>query len=133
MSVRTIEQKMDASSVWNGAAPAGTPTLGNDLETFAEGTVGGLFDFGNDRPIIVKQVVINFGSGTTSWSLSLVDVDAVETIVASASSAVPFIAVESDSLPGGLILLEGQTLKLVSAGGPTSAARARISVDQLRG
>lgn len=107
-------------------------TRANDMEAFPEGITGGLFDFENENPIIVQQIMIKFGSGTTSWSLVLVDVDAVETEVASASSAVPLVAAANDSLPGGLIILQGQKLKLTSAGGPTTASRARISVDQLR-
>lgn len=107
-------------------------TRANDMESYPEGVTGGLFDFENENPIFVAQIMIKFGSGTTSWSLVLVDVDAVEIEVAAASSAVPFVANSGDSLPGGLILLQGQKLKLVSVGGPTTASRARISVDQLR-
>lgn len=131
MGVRTIEQKMGAANLWNGAAPVGPPVLGNDMESFPEGAAGGLFDFGNDRPIALHQVVIKFGSGTTSWTLSLVDVDAVEVVVASASSNAPLFSTALVGPVAGLILLEGQKLKLVSVGGPTSAARARISTSTI--
>lgn len=132
MSVRTIEQKMNSVSVWNGAAPVGNKVLGNDIESYPEGASGGLFDFQNDNPIIVRQILVQFGSGTTSWSLTLVDIDAVEIEVASGASAAPLVASITDALPGGLIILQGQKLKLTSAGGPTTASRARISVDRVR-
>jgi hypothetical protein len=113
---------------------SGEATLANDMESYAEGVNGGLFDFGQENPILVQQVLVKFGSGTTSWTLSLVDVDAVETVVASASSAAPYLATlyDGDSV-SGLILLQGQKLKLVSVGGPTTASVARISVAQHRG
>lgn len=133
MSVRTIQQKMDNSSVWNGAAPVGSPVLGDDMEAFAEGAAGGLFDFANDNPIEVKQIMVKFGSGTTSWSLSVVDIDTVETEIASASTSDPLFSTSQVGPLAGLILLEGQKLKLVSVGGPTTASVARVSVDQVRG
>lgn len=131
MGVRTIEQKMDDSNVWDGAAPAGDPVLASDMESFAEGTAGGLFDFGNDRPIMLKQMVVKFGSGTTSWTISLVDKDDVEVELASVSDALPFFSTDAVGALAGLILLEGQKLKLVSAGGPTTASRARVSVQNV--
>lgn len=112
---------------------AATAVLASDMESHPESPTGGLFDFQNDDPILVNQVMIKFGSGTTSWSLSLVDIDSVETVVASASSADPYLATlyDGDSV-SGMIILQGQKLKLVSAGGPTSASRARVTVAQLR-
>ena len=108
--------------------------VGNDMESHPEGVVGGLFDFGNADPLLLNQVFIKLGSGTTSWSLSLVDVDDVEAVIAGASNADPYLATlyDGDSV-SGLILLQGQKLKLVSVGGPTTASRARISVGQHRG
>lgn len=133
MSARTIEQKMGAANLWNGAAPIGDMVPGNDMEAFPEGAAGGLFDFEITKPHIVAQVMIKFGTGTTSWALAVVDVDAVETVVASASTNAPYLATlyDGDSV-SGLILLEGQKLKLTSLGGPTTASRARISISQHR-
>ena len=128
MSARTIEQKMNAASVWNGAAPVGNAVNANDMESFPEGAVGGLFDFGNTDPIRVLQVFVKFGSGTTSWSLTLIDKDAIETIVASAANSDPLVITPHDGGVGGMLLFDGQKLKLVSVGGPTTASQARISV-----
>jgi hypothetical protein len=112
---------------------AGESVPGNDMEAFPEGVNGGLFDFENTDPIFICQIMVKFGSGTTSWSLVLVDADAVEVELASAASADPYIAAAHDGAPGNLIILQGQKLKLVSSGGPTTASRARISVAQFRG
>ncbi|MBW2288645.1 MAG: hypothetical protein JRG90_12565 [Deltaproteobacteria bacterium] len=115
------------------AAAVGSAVIDNNMESFPESVTGGLFDFENTRPIVISQIMIKFGSGTTSWSLVLVDLDAVEIELAAASSALPFISTDEAGALAGLILLEGQALKLTSTGGPTTASRARISVDQLRG
>jgi hypothetical protein len=131
MGVRTIEQKMDDSSIWDGAAPVGSPVFASDMESFAEGSVGGLFDFGNSRPIVMAQMVIKFGSGTTSWTLSLVDKDAVEVVIAGDSSAAPVFSTDRIGVLAGLIILEGQKIKLVSVAGPTTASRARITVQNV--
>ena len=128
MSVRTIEQKMNAASVWNGAAPVGTPVSGSDMESYPEGAAGGLFDFENNNPITVKQIAIAFGSGTTSWKLELIDKDAVPVEVKAGTSLTYFANFASGEAGAGLILLEGQKLKLTSVGGPTTAARARVTV-----
>jgi hypothetical protein len=106
-----------------------TPTLADDIEAFAESFHGGLFDFGQNKPTLVSQIFIKPGTGTTSWSLSLVDKDGVEAVVASASNSNPYLAtVRNGESASGLILLEGQKLKLTSVGGPTTASRARITV-----
>jgi hypothetical protein len=111
-----------------------TPVLANDMEAYAASFHGGLFDFANDDPIFVVQIVIHFGSGTTSWLLELVDIDSTPITVAGASNATPYFANFASGESGaGLIILQGQTLRLTSVGGPTTAAVARISVTQYRG
>lgn len=122
MSFRTIQQKIAALSQFNGAAPAAAAVQGNDMEAHPAGTVGGLFNFGNSDPVQVKQIFIKFG-GQSSWSLALVDVDAVETTLLSGTNET-FLA----NLTLGLILLQGQKLKLVTSGA-TTAMTARITVD----
>ena len=142
----TIATVVGPTTVTTVEAPAGDETFsggtttaaiyaasqsvsGNDMDAFPEGISGGLFDFGVQDPMIVQQLVIKFGSGTTSWALELVDVDGVATQVAGASSAAPYFASTWNGRDAsGLILLQGQKLRLSSAGGPTSASRARISV-----
>ena len=111
---------------------AGESVPGDDMESYPEGVVGGLFDFAESNPIIVKQIVIKFGVGTTSWTLSLIDKDAVEVVVAT-GTALTYFANFANGQPGaGLLVLEKQTLKLVSVGAPTTAARARVGIDQYR-
>ena len=127
MSAHTIEQKMDDSSVCGGVAPATESSQNNDMEVFAEGSVGGLFDFGNKDPLRILQFFLAPGSGTSSWTLKLVDADDVETTIASAGNNTPVLITVNDGGVGGMILLEGQKLKLESSGGPTSASQARIS------
>lgn len=110
-----------------------TPTFGNDMEQYAASFHGGLFDFENPHPIVVRQIVLLPGTGTTSWALVLVDADGTEIPIASASSATTYISHPSSSTPGsGLMVLQGQKLKLTSLGGPTTASVCRIGIDQYR-
>ena len=128
MSARTIEQKMSSGSPWDGAAPAGDAVFANDMESFSEGAAGGLFDFKNKNPIEVIQVMIGFAAGTTLWNLIVVDIDDVEINVELGGNALPFFATIGNGGVAGLILLQGQKLKLTSLGGTTVPSRARISV-----
>lgn len=125
MGVRTIEQKITATNQFNGAAPVGAAVLGNDMESFPAGAVGGLFDFANTGPIQVEQISIKLG-GQTSWTLNLVDVDAVEVLVLSGTTEASVF--DSTTKP---YLLQGQKLKLDTVGA-TTAMRARMSVRRAR-
>jgi hypothetical protein len=123
MSIRTIEQKIAAGSQFNGLAPAGSPVLGNDLESYAEGVNGGLFDFAHPSPLKLVQVAIKFG-GQASWSLNLVDKDSVEVEVLSGTTNTSLLEADCN-----IIVLQGQKLKLVTTGA-TTAMRARISMSR---
>lgn len=122
MSLRTIEQNILAGSQFTGAAPASVPILGNDLERYVPGVVGGLFTFNHDKPMRIEQISIKFG-GQASWTLNLVDANAIETLLLSGTSEVSLV--NSVLRPW---LLQGQRLKLVTVGA-TTAMMARISVD----
>jgi hypothetical protein len=122
MAIRTIEQKITAGSQFTGAAPAGAAVLNNDMERHPTGVVGGLFNFATTKPVRVEQFSIKFG-GQASWTLNLVDVDAVETLLLSGTTEASLV---NTSLRPWL--LEGQKLKLVTVGA-TTAMVARISVD----
>jgi len=120
MALRTIEQKITAGSQFTGAAPAGTVTRELDMERYPTGTVGGLIDFANPNPIQVKQIFIKLG-GQSSWTLQMVDTDAVATTVLSGTTET-FVA----NTTLNLILLQGQKLKLVTVAA-TTAMVARVT------
>ncbi len=103
------------------------------MESYPEGAVGGLFGFAQDDPVLVQQIVIKFGAGTTSWKIELVDKDAVAVEVASGVGLSYFANFANGQAGAGLALLQKQTLKLTSIGVTTTAARARIGIDQYRG
>jgi len=130
MSARTIEQKIAAGSNFDGTAPTTTRVNEKDMERYPEDTVGGLFEFGLDRPTDLIQVMIKFG-GQATWSLSLVDADDVEIVLASGTTEASFFSTTDVGPLAGLLLLEGQRLKLVTAGASTAMV-ARVSVDQYR-
>lgn len=120
--MRTIEQKITATYQFNGVAPTTIKVDQYDMERFPTDTVGGLFDFGMTKPARLEQVIVKLG-GQSSWSLSLVDVDATEVVILSGTTEVQVV---NASLK--LVMLEGQKLKLVTAGA-TTAMVARVTVD----
>jgi hypothetical protein len=122
MALRTIEQKITATNQFDGAAPAGAVTRAYDMERYPTGTVGGLFDFANAGPVQVKQIFIKLG-GQSSWTLEMVDADAVATVVLSGTTET-FVA----NMTLNLFLLQGQKLKLVTVAA-TTAMVARVTVD----
>jgi len=145
--VFTIATVVDPTTITTVEAPAGdetfsggtvtgdifaatsAPSIGYDMESYPESVMGGLFDFGQTRPLGIAQIVIQFGSGTTGWTLELIDKDGVAVTVATGSSLSYFANYASGEPGAGLILLQGQKLKLTSTGGPTTASRARITSD----
>ena len=125
MGVRTIQQAITAGNDFDGSAPAGSVVRGSDIEAYPAAATGGLFDFGNANPLEVFQISIRLG-GQTTWTLSVVDIDAVETVAWSGTTEASFVTLAGDRF----LLLEGQTLKLVTSGAST-AMRARISAQTL--
>ena len=123
MSVRTIEHKIAAGSQFDGTAPAGSPTLADDLEAYAEGTSGGLFDFDHPSPLKIVQVAIKFG-GQSAWSLNLVDRDGIEVELLSGSTETSIVDTACNA-----VVLQGQKLKLTTTGA-TTAMRARVSLSR---
>jgi len=121
MAIRTIEQQVAAASQFTGVTPVGVLTRANDMERYAVGA-SGLFDFTNTSPVQVRQIFVKFG-GQSTWTLKLVDADAVEATILSGTTEAFLL---NTSL--NLILLQGQKLKLETVGA-TLAMRARVSVD----
>jgi len=120
MALRTIEHKITAGSQFTGAAPVGTVTRELDMERYPTGTAGGLIDFANPNPIQVKQIFIKLG-GQSSWTLQMIDTDAVATTVLSGTTET-FVA----NTTLNLILLQGQKLKLVTVAASTAMV-ARVT------
>lgn len=121
MALRTIEQKIAAASQFTGVAPAGALTRELDMERYAVGA-GGLFDFANTNPIQLKQIFIKLG-GQASWTLKLVDADAVETTIL--SGTIETFVANTTLNP---YILQSQKLKLETVGA-TTAMVARLTVD----
>jgi hypothetical protein len=125
--MRTIEQTITATHNFNGGPPVGTPVAVDGMTSYPTAITGGLFDFGQDTAgIEVAQVFIKLG-GQSSWSLSLVDNDATLTVVASGTTET-FYANPN----WGLILLQHQTLKLVTSGA-SGAMKARVTARKAQG
>ena len=123
MSVNTIEQKIAAGSQFDGTAPTTTPATGNDMLSYPEDTVGGLFDFGNTSPILIHQIAVRLGS-QSAWTIEIEDVDGIAVEVASGTNESSLLLTDLD-----LIVLQGQKL-LIKTTGATDPMRARVTSDR---
>lgn len=124
MGVLVFEQSVNSSHNWNGTAPPGTPVPGSDIvKKYPIADTGGLFDFEITSPHWISSIQLVLG-GQTTWTLSILDEDGAEVVVWSGTTETSFVALESDRA----LLLEDQTLKLVSTGTPSVNMKARIAL-----
>jgi hypothetical protein len=99
---------------------------------FAAAATGGLFDVPNltvydfepNSPLLIASIELNPPAATTAWSISIVDTDANEVVIASGTTDDPYYV----GLQQAHILLWGQKIKVVTSGGAGGAAIAVIKL-----
>jgi hypothetical protein len=124
MGVLVYEQSVNSGHNFDGSAPPGDPVPGSDIvKKFPIADTGGLFDFGITSPHWIASIQLILG-GQTTWTLSIVDEDSAEVVVWAGTTESSFVALESDRS----LILEGQTLKLVTTGTTTNDVKARIAL-----
>lgn len=133
-----IRQTMKAGGNFSGSAPSDggvplSPTLADDIFKFAEGDVGGLFDFTNAYyafesrgalELLAVELTLNDQS---SWKLEHEDVDGNLVTVYSGTTDATFVATGEKSL----VLLWGSKLLLTTVGA-TGAMTGSIVVAPYR-
>lgn len=130
-----IQQRIASGSFFDGAFPAGdSPASGTGqaIYKYAEGTVGGLFFWDANEPVICSQFHISLG-GAADVSLYLVNLDpasilagapvplANESILIEQATGATFVALDEARFK--TVLLPGQALKLVT----TSSSAKQIA------
>jgi hypothetical protein len=121
MGIYTIKQQVDIGSNFTGVAPDGALTEENGVQTYAFGTVAGLFTFPNDAgPYDIVQALIKFG-GQTNWALTVED-GSYSFIWLNGTTDNQLItqAAQMVTIP------PGATIKLVTTGTITAAMEAAI-------
>lgn len=124
MGVLVFEQSVNTGNNFDGTTPPGSPVPGSDIvKKFPIADTGGLFDFGITNPHWVSSIQLILG-GQSTWTLSIVDEDDDEVVIWTGATETSFVALESDRV----LILEGQTLKLVTTGTPNVNLKARIAL-----
>ncbi|MBU1891239.1 hypothetical protein KJ782_07215 [Patescibacteria group bacterium] len=146
-TLTTLEQAIGAGGALNGAAPAlstepagardfvpfhstvdGVIRMMNSGDavgatpegTINEGDTGGLFDFEHARPVVIKQLMADFGA-SVAYTISVVTTLGTFSIATGTAQYV-LLCYNVDKLP---ILERGDKIKVVSAG--TLAQIVRVS------
>lgn len=136
MSIRTVEQSVPSGSNFTGAAPtvAPAPVVGSNLEIspIEGGDGAGEFDFEQDRPTMIHQIMVRL-SGQTTFTIDVVDRNGVEMrLVALTNDAFFHSGLNTSDHLSNFILLAGEKLRLRTTGTTTQDIIARVSVDQYR-
>ena len=79
-----IQQLITAGSQFDGAKSTSTQTTGNGMNKFATDTKGGLFDFEQSEPIVVHNVMVDFGS-SIAYQVFIVNLDANGAVISGES------------------------------------------------
>jgi hypothetical protein len=126
-----IQHLATAGSQFTGARPTTTPTNGNGMNKFPTDTVGGLFDFEQSEPIVVHNVMADFGT-SVPYSIYIVNLDAAGAVIAGESLLVTSGTAATLSYVSRLTLGAQQAVQLITTGA-TLAMKARSWATTCRG
>jgi hypothetical protein len=126
-----IKQQVSAGGNFDGSAPAGDPTLADDLFVFAAESDGGLFDptsskyaFEHRTALCLVAIELKLAN-QSAWSVTKLDKDGLEVTVLSGTTEANVVrGMHSTQLP--LILLWGEKLKVSTTGATTGPMAATL-------
>jgi hypothetical protein len=110
-----IQQLITAGSQFNGARSDSALTTGNGMNKYATDTKGGLFDFEQSEPIVVHNVMADFG-GSVTYSVYIVNLDDAGAVLAGESMLVTSGTAASLSYVSRLTLGPKQAVQLITSG-----------------
>lgn len=149
----TVEQKMAASSPFNGAIPSlstepagardfvpfvstvdGIFRMKNpggvlgaaDPGTITAGDAGGLFIFNHKQPVKVERILADFGA-SVAYSLSLITTAGTIPID---SGTIRYLVILTENLNKLPMLNPGDQLQIIAAGTAAQWARVSVSLEQ---
>jgi len=126
-----IQHLITAGSQLTGARPTTTPVIGNGMNKFPTDTVGGLFDFEQSEPIVVHNVMADFG-GSVTYSIYIVNLDANGGVISGESLLVTSGTAATLSYVSRLTLGHKQAVQLITSGA-SAAMKARSWATSCRG
>ncbi len=126
-----IQQLITAGSQFNGARSDSTLSTGNGMNKYATDIKGGLFDFEQSEPIVVHNVMADFGTAIP-YSVYIVNLDTTGAIIAGESLLVTSGTAATLSYVSRLTLGVKQAVQLITTGA-TLAMKARSWATTCRG
>jgi hypothetical protein len=126
-----IQQLITAGSQFNGARSTSTLSTGNGMNKYATDTKGGLFDFEQTEPIVVHNVMADFG-GSVTYSVYIVNLDAGGAVISGESLLLTTGTAATLSYVSRLTLGVKQAVQLVTSGA-SAAMLARAWATTCRG
>lgn len=118
-----IQQLITAGSQFDGARSTSALTTGNGMNKYATDTKGGLFDFEQSEPIVVHNVMADFG-GSVTYSLYVVNLDGAGAVISGESMLVTSGTGATLSYVSRLTLGPKQAVQLITSGA-TAAMKGR--------
>jgi hypothetical protein len=122
LGFRTMEQRIDAGSDFDGTQPVGDVSRENRLEAYPSGIIGGLFDLGLEAPVWVRTVELKLG-GQTAWTVHKKDAQDDELLVLCGTDETDFLTTLSDSF-----VLNGKERLVVRTTGATGKLICRVTI-----
>jgi hypothetical protein len=110
-----IQQKITAGSQFNGAASTSVQSVQNGMTKFATDTKGGLFNFEQNEPIVVQQILANLGT-SIAYQVSIVSLDSAGVVIAGESLLLASGTAATVSLTPKIMLGVGQAIQLTTTG-----------------
>jgi len=126
-----IQQLITAASQFTGAASTSAQTLGNGMTKFATDTKGGLFNFEQTEPIVVHNVMADFG-GSIPYNVYIVNLDANGAVISGESMLYASGTAATLSLTSRLTLGVNQAVQIKTTTA-TAAMVGRVWATSCRG
>jgi len=127
-----IQQLITAGSQFNGARSTSALTAGNGMNKYATDVKGGLFDFEQIEPVMVHNILADFG-GSVTYTVNLINFDDAGAVIP--GETLLFTTGTGVSLNLALqhvVLGPKQAVQLITTGA-TAAMKARVWATTARG
>lgn len=110
-----IQQQTTGAGVFDGSAPAVTPTAANGMNKYALVVAGGLFNFEQSEPIKILQYQFDLGA-SVAYSIAIVNLDADGAVISGESMVIDAATSRYPSTRNPFWLTARQALQIIVAG-----------------
>ena len=143
-TIAAFEQRIEAGGSFDGTVPKKTVNyvyyFDSDKSLYSAKhpstpdtaylcNTAGLFSFGNQKPILLRQIIADLGAATCDWTLSLVtDLSTVEILRGTSVKQVNYFDPQK-----GLVILPGEKLKFTSTTAVAAYVRIYVTLARFTG